>query len=74
MRIEVDSIFRATGGTPGKEDFLTLLESGGVKIERIVSRASSTPENKWYDQAYNEWFWWPVAGRFWSSRAASGLN
>ena len=55
MRIEVDNIFRGTGGAPGKEDFLTLLESERVKVERIVSHASSTPENKWYDQAYNEW-------------------
>ena len=55
MSIQVKNIFNATGGAPGKEDFLTLLESEGVKIQRIVSRASSTPENKWYDQTYNEW-------------------
>ena len=55
MRIEADNVFRATRGVPGKEEFLTLLESGGVKIQRIVSHGSSTPENEWYDQAYPEW-------------------
>ena len=55
MRIEVDNIFRATAGGPGKEDFLTLLESGAVKIQRVVSHASSTPEDCWYDQAHSEW-------------------
>jgi cupin 2 domain-containing protein len=55
MSIQVKNIFNATGGAPGTEDFLTLLESEGVKVQRIVSHGSSTPENEWYDQAYPEW-------------------
>ena len=55
MRIKIDNIFRATAGAIGSEEFLTLLETEAVKIQRIVSRASTTPENAWYDQTYTEW-------------------
>jgi cupin 2 domain-containing protein len=55
MTIETKNILRRISGAAGAEEFLTLLESDGVKIQRIVSHASSTPENKWYDQAYTEW-------------------
>ena len=55
MSIQVKNIFNATGGAPGKEDFLTLLESEGVKIQRIVSHAASSPENFWYEQSHIEW-------------------
>lgn len=33
----------------------TLLEEGGVKIERIVSCSAASPEGFWYDQAQDEW-------------------
>ena len=55
MVIRIENVYRETSGPAGNEDFRTLLESGGVKIQRIVSHASSTPENEWYDQAYTEW-------------------
>lgn len=55
MVIRIENVYGNTSGPAGEEDFLTLLESGGVKIQRIVSHASSTPENEWYDQAYREW-------------------
>jgi cupin 2 domain-containing protein len=55
MVIRIENVYRETSDPAGNEDFLTLLESGGVKIQRIVSHASSTPENEWYDQAYTEW-------------------
>lgn len=32
-----------------------LLERGGVRIERIVSRGQVTPEGQWYDQDHDEW-------------------
>lgn len=53
--MKIDNIFDSISGAPGTEDFLTLLESGRVKIQRIVSRASATPENEWYNQAHSEW-------------------
>ena len=51
----MENIFKQTSGAAGEEEFLTLLERNGVKIQRIVSHASRTPENHWYDQAYTEW-------------------
>lgn len=38
-----------------EELFETLQASGGVKIERIVSRGHATPTGEWYDQAWDEW-------------------
>lgn len=55
MAMPFENIFHATGGEPGTEDFLTLLKSGNVEIQRIVSHASATPENEWYDQGHSEW-------------------
>jgi cupin 2 domain-containing protein len=53
--METKNIFKQISRVAGEEEFLTLLERNGVKIQRIVSHASSTPENQWYDQAYTEW-------------------
>jgi len=33
----------------------TLLESAGVRIERIVSHGHASPSGFWYDQEQNEW-------------------
>lgn len=37
------------------EFFTTLLEASNVRIERIVSNSSSSPEGFWYDQDQHEW-------------------
>lgn len=37
------------------EEFRTLLETGAVRIERIVSTGQATPPGSWYDQAWDEW-------------------
>jgi len=55
MTIEVKNIFRATAGALGREDFLTLLETNSMKIERVVSHAARGPQEFWYDQAHAEW-------------------
>ena len=55
MTIETKNILTQISGTAGAEEFLTLLEENGVRIQRIVSHASGTPENEWYDQSYTEW-------------------
>ena len=39
----------------GAEQFLPLLERGGVTIERIVSHGHVTPGDGWYDQPQGEW-------------------
>ncbi|MDR3627943.1 MAG: cupin domain-containing protein [Ignavibacteriaceae bacterium] len=33
----------------------TILDSDKVRIERIISKGQSSPENFWYDQDDNEW-------------------
>jgi cupin 2 domain-containing protein len=38
-----------------KELFTTLLESPGVRIQRIVSFGQTSPEGFWYDQDQDEW-------------------
>lgn len=37
------------------EIFETLVERGGVRIERIVSHGQATPAGEWYDQERDEW-------------------
>ncbi len=55
MTMKVENIFRAIEGGLGNEDFLTLLDSDNVKVQRVVSHAASSPEEFWYDQAHAEW-------------------
>jgi cupin 2 domain-containing protein len=33
----------------------TIIESDSIKIERIISKGHSSPENFWYDQDKSEW-------------------
>jgi cupin 2 domain-containing protein len=37
------------------ESFETIVDSGPVRIERIVSNGQATPEGEWYDQERDEW-------------------
>ena len=37
------------------EHFLTLTQSGKVRIERIVSNGQCSPKDFWYDQPEDEW-------------------
>ena len=37
------------------EVFTTLLASGEVRIERIVSHGQASPDGFWYDQTQHEW-------------------
>ena len=38
-----------------QEQFLTLLEQPGLRIERIVSHGQASPPGFWYDQTQTEW-------------------
>jgi cupin 2 domain-containing protein len=41
---------------PGADEaFETLLQSGAVRIERIVSHGHASPAGFWYDQEEGEW-------------------
>ncbi len=37
------------------EVFERLMDSGSVRIERIISKGHVSPESGWYDQDDNEW-------------------
>jgi len=37
------------------EVFETILETPGIRMERIISRGQTTPEGEWYDQERDEW-------------------
>lgn len=37
------------------EEFLTLLDTPQIKIERIISHAQASPPDFWYDQPEDEW-------------------
>lgn len=49
------NLFSAMLEGAGQENFSTLFESNGVKIERIVSHSASSPPGFWFDQAHLEW-------------------
>ena len=38
-----------------KELFQKILLTKNFKVERIVSKGQSSPDNEWYDQEENEW-------------------
>jgi cupin 2 domain-containing protein len=38
-----------------EEQFDTLIETGAVRIERIVSQGHTAPAAGWYDQDHSEW-------------------
>jgi cupin 2 domain-containing protein len=39
---------------PGEESFVTLLATGGARVDRIASLARADPAGEWYDQAVPE--------------------
>ncbi len=49
------NFFAAPATDTSREDFLTLIETGNVKIERIASHGAASPAGFWYDQAADEW-------------------
>ena len=46
------TLLRPRGAT---EQIDVLLETAGVRLERIVSMAHATPAGEWYDQDADEW-------------------
>jgi len=49
------NLFEEVSQAQGQETYETLLESGSVRIERIVSFGHASQEGFWYDQAEDEW-------------------
>jgi cupin 2 domain-containing protein len=55
MRATSGNLLEQLPGNPDEEVFEQLLESGQVRVERIVSKGHTSPPGFWYDQAQNEW-------------------
>ena len=55
MTITARNILTGANAPHGLETSLTLFESAGVRVERIVSNAHSSPAGFWYDQPEDEW-------------------
>lgn len=53
--MKTNNIFQAIPGQIKDELLEVLQENGTVKIERIISKGHTSPENFWYDQEKNEW-------------------
>jgi cupin 2 domain-containing protein len=49
------NFFSTPGENASREEFLTLHESDGLKIERITSHGQASPDGFWYDQSNDEW-------------------
>lgn len=50
-----ENIFESIPEDLKQEFFERIVDSKGVKIERIISKGHSSPESGWYDQGQNEW-------------------
>lgn len=48
-------LFRDFPAVLSEEEVVLLAQANGVRIERIVSRGQSSPEDVWYDQDTTEW-------------------
>ncbi len=51
----MNNLFAALPEDLSEERFETIVQSKGVRIERIVSHGQSSPEGFWYDQPRHEW-------------------
>lgn len=51
----MNNIFNAIPENIEAELLEPLIESNGVKIERIISKGHKSPASGWYDQDNNEW-------------------
>ncbi|MCG3863528.1 MULTISPECIES: cupin domain-containing protein [unclassified Photobacterium] len=49
------NIFSQLPAKLDNEEFIDLLKTDSVRIERIVSQGHITPIDEWYDQSENEW-------------------
>jgi cupin 2 domain-containing protein len=55
MKLQAQNLFSNIPATLQNELFQTLAESGGVRIERIISEGHVTPPGEWCDQEWDEW-------------------
>jgi cupin 2 domain-containing protein len=53
--MKVKNLFLGVPETPTEELFESLIETGRVRIERIVSAGHASRREYWYDQEQDEW-------------------
>ncbi len=53
--MELENIWQNIPGQLEQELFDNLLETPGLRVERIVSKGHQSPASGWYDQNSNEW-------------------
>ena len=51
----MSNIFDALPDDLTEEQFISLVEQGNFRIERIVSKGHASPQSGWYDQDRSEW-------------------
>jgi cupin 2 domain-containing protein len=55
MSIRIQNIFTDLPDAASQEQFMTLVESSAVKIQRIVSDIKRGSSDLWHDQDHDEW-------------------
>ena len=53
--MKIKNIFNGIPSTLPEEIIQEIISSGNIRIERIISKGQSSPDNFWYDQEENEW-------------------
>ncbi len=51
----MNNLFESIPQNLENEIFEQLIESGNVRIERIISKGHTSPKSDWYDQEQHEW-------------------
>lgn len=51
----MNNIFEHIPESIPEEIFESILDNSNIKVERIISKGHTSPENGWYDQEMNEW-------------------
>ncbi|MGF6778881.1 cupin [Paraburkholderia sp. GAS334] len=55
MKPETGNLFDLAGPHGPDEQFDTLVDRKGVRVERIVSTGQASPADFWYDSPHEEW-------------------
>ncbi len=53
--IEIRNIYKDLPDASSNEVFQQIFDNEFIKIERIISKGQSSPDNFWYDQMWGEW-------------------
>jgi len=55
MPLRLGNLFKSLPAETDREHVERILENGGMRIERIISRGQPSPDGFWYDQPTAEW-------------------